>query len=278
MPIRIFKLSLALASALGLSSCSLLSKRGHGYKVQENQVYKSVDGFDLKADLYIPDGKGLKPGVLVVHGGGWDRRSGEMVGISQDLVKSGFVVLNITYRLAPEHLYPKAVEDVQSALDWFKSNADKYELDVKKVSAWGYSAGAHLILLVGLKPENNLVALVAGGTPTNLTVWPNSPIVKKFIGGAYLEKKEIWEQASPVNHVQAASPPVYLYHGEGDKLVEINQMYMMEQAMKKMNRPVETHKVSFWGHAAVYVFSQESIDKGIEFIKKNLQNQNQAMK
>ncbi len=77
---------------------------------------------------------------------------------------------------------------------------------------------------------------MAGGTPANLTAWTNSP-------------------------------PVFLYHGGWDRLVEAEQMAMMAAALQKNNREVKTYKADFLGHIAVYLFSYSYVTQGIEFLK-----------
>jgi len=257
-----------------LLSCLLFFQTGCGslassstYSVQKDLVFKSVDGVDLKGDLYEPAEKGAKPAVLVVHGGGWDKKTGDMESLCRDLAQAGFVVFNTDYRLAPGSLYPKAVDDVRDSLTWLKAHAEKFEIDPRRISGWGYSAGAHLILLVGLDPSQGLKALVAGGTPADLTAWPDSPLVLKFLGVPRDSHLALWQEASPVNHVEKNSPPVFLYHGEWDHLVEIEQMNKMKAALGSKGVPVETFQVPMMGHVAVYLFSQKSVDKGIEFIK-----------
>jgi predicted esterase len=61
-----------------------------------------------------------------------------------------------------------------------------------------------------------------------------------------------------------------MYHGEWDKLVEIDQMNRMAQTLRDNHRPVETHSVPYMGHIMVYLFSQQSVDLGIEFLKKQM--------
>lgn len=239
------------------------------YTLKKNVVYKTVNGLDLKGDIYQPQTSGLKPAVVVVHGGWWARRSGEMEGICKDLVRAGFVAFNITYRLAPQSQYPKSVEDVRDSIIWLKANAQKFEIDSTKISAWGYSAGAHLILLVGLDPELGLKSLVAGGTPADLTAWPHSPMVFDFLGSTFADKPDLWREASPVNHVRENSPPVFLYHGAWDEVVEAVQVDKMTAALTAKKVHVESYKVPFFGHVVTYLFSQKSIDLGIQFIKEN---------
>lgn len=267
---------LILCSFVVLTACSLQKiEPTHDYDYFKDVPYKTIDGVTLSGDLYIPKEltanapKTLKPAVLVVHGGSWSARFGDMQSISRDLAHAGFVAYNITYRLAPKYLYPRAIDDVTSALQWLYDNAEKYGIDRNRISGWGYSAGSHLVLMAGLNPNHHMHSIVAGGTPANLTVWPKSPLVTRFIGKTYAEAKSTWEEASPVNHVESQSPPVFLYHGENDDLVEINQMYMMRDALKNKGRKVETYTVPYWGHPGAYVFSQTAVKKGIQFLRTN---------
>lgn len=249
------------------AGCALFNSKD--YEIEKNIFFKSIEQENLTIDIYSPSKKGLKPAVIVVHGGGWKARSGDMTRICENLAQAGFVAFNITYRLAPQHLFPKPVEDVKDSVAWVKSHAVKYEVDLNQLSGWGYSAGAHLILMAGLKPELGLKAIVAGGTPADLTAWPDSDMVKGLLGVRYKDNPNLWRQASPVNLVEAKSPRVFLYHGVADTLVEVEQMYKMESALKNFGVEVETMKINYLGHIAVYFLSQKSIDEGIRFLKKN---------
>ena len=263
--------ALNLTSFFILSACSSMPWSSY---TKEEVVYKTADSIPLTAEIYRPKSEGLKPAVVVVHGGGWDHRSGDMSGICKDLASQGFVAFNITYRLAPDHHFPKALEDVNDSIVWLRQHAKAYNVDPEKISGWGYSAGAHLILLAGLDPSVGLRGIVAGGTPADLTAWPQSPIVEKFIGFKSTERPDLWEQASPVFHVSEQSPPVFMYHGENDDTVEPDQMGRMVKAMEAKGRHVETYTVPYFGHILVYLFSQKSIDLGIEFLKKMTTSKN----
>lgn len=259
-----------ISIALVLFSCTNLSLEKN-FEIRKNIVYKKIEGVELTGDLYLPKTHGLRPVVLVLHGGGWAKKSGDMEYISQSLANEGFVVFNANYRLAPENKFPKAPEDVKDALLWIKNNSELYSIDSKKIATWGYSAGAHLALLAALDGELGVKAIVAGGTPTDLTVWPNSKLVIDFLGSQYEENPELWRQASPVNHVTDLSPPVFMYHGEWDTIVAHDQMEKLKLALLAKEREVETYTVSYIGHLAVYLFSNESVNRGINFIKRSTQ-------
>ncbi|WP_269620273.1 alpha/beta hydrolase [Zhongshania sp. BJYM1] len=266
------KLLLIAFALLFVLACSTVGfNKSVDVRKIDNIVFKQIDTTALAGDIYIPDIAGPKPAVIVVHGGGWTNRSGKMEGISKKLAHNGFVVFNITYRLAPESRYPAQVNDVSDALVWLYNHADEYEIDPSNISGWGYSAGAHLILMAGLerKSSPHLRSIVAGGTPADLTRWPNSPLVLKLIGEPMVKAEAQWKDASPVNHVSPNSPPVFLYHGQFDKLVEPEQMALMANALKKENIPVETYTVNLLGHILTYAMASGAERSGIEFIRSH---------
>jgi acetyl esterase/lipase len=243
------------------------------YQARETRglVYKTVSGLELKADIFSPVGvAGAKPAVLVVHGGSWGSRSGDMEWICRDLARAGFVAVNITYRLAPKFRFPAPVEDVRDAGAWIHAHAAELEVDPKRVAAWGYSAGANLVLLAALDPSAGFRAVVAGGTPANLVPWPDSPVVNDYLGEPLAGHEALWMKASPVNSVRTDSPPVFLYHGASDKIVSSEQEGMMEEALRQKGVPHESYLVPHMGHFLVYLFSQESFERGADFLKRKL--------
>ena len=225
----------------------------------------------LEGQLFLPTSAPPDlPAVVVVHGGSWKHTSGDMERLCRKLAHSGFAAFNINYRFAPQYLYPAPIEDVEAAVAWLRAHASKYSIDPKNIAGWGYSAGAHLILMAGLNPELGLTAIVAGGAPTDFSAWPDSPIITNFLGQSFESNQKLWREASPIYKVSSKSPPVFLYHGEQDDLVEIYQMERMIEALSAKNVPHETHRVSGLGHIGVYFWSQESVEKGMEFIHRNL--------
>ena len=236
------------------------------YKVEDDVVYAQNSKTDLTLKIYKPESSTVSPAVLVLHPGGWDKKSADMSAVCKKLAKAGFVVFNLNYSLAPEFRYPQPIEDVRAGLKWVRENAAKYKVNAEKIFLWGYSAGGHLALMVGLDPQNHVQGIVAGGTPTDFPAYPKSPIITKFIGKTFEEAKQVWQEASPIRQVATGSPPVFLYHGEWDQLVGIDQMEKMTEKLKSLKVEVQTHRVSFLGHAAVYLLSAESERLGVEFI------------
>jgi len=117
-----------------------------GHVVLADQLFSPPDWPQaLYADVYIPDGdRAAWPAVLVVHGGGWERRSREdMTRISRRLADRGFVAVNIDYRFAPEYRFPAQLHDVQIAHRWMREEASRLRIEI----ASGTSVGAQCLAL-----------------------------------------------------------------------------------------------------------------------------------
>ena len=74
-----------------------------------------------KLDVYYKKGTSENlPVIVSVHGGGWVYGDKDVYQYyTMHLAQMGFTVVNFSYRLAPEHLYPAALEDVNSVLFGF---------------------------------------------------------------------------------------------------------------------------------------------------------------
>ena len=239
----------------------------------------------LRADLYLPQKHGPLPVVIVIHGGGWASRSrDDMTPISQDLARRGYAVMNLDYRLAPKYTYPAQLDDLQQARSWITANAELYQLDLNRVNAWGYSSGAHLAALLGgleqpgssTDPAQELPrlrAVVAGGIPADLRKYSNSPIVTRFMGGARDDMPERYAEASPQYHVSADDPPVFLYHGKLDSLVEQDQPRDYYDALIAAGVDAELFLQSFRGHMTMFLFGGEAAARAMDFLdRKNAVN------
>ena len=103
------KLFTAAVSCLSIAGCASLSSNSQTFTLENGVAYSERDQFEKTVDIYRPRVKGKAPAVIVLHGGGWARRSGDMTFICKRLAREGFVTFNATYGLAPKELYPKPV-------------------------------------------------------------------------------------------------------------------------------------------------------------------------
>lgn len=205
-------------------------------------------------DLARPaeDGAGPRPAIVIVHGGGWirgDKRTPIFTRYLLDYAERGFLAVSINYRLADEAPFPAAVEDVKTAVRWLRAHAAEYGVDPDRIGAYGNSAGAHLVAMLGLAgPEAMLEgdgpygdvssavqAVVASATPTDFLSWqdgqPLSPAEKSFLSGPEDSFDARARAASPITYVTGDAPPFLLIHGTDDRTVPYDQARRLALAL-----------------------------------------------
>ena len=220
--------------------------------VQRDLVYKRVNGTVLTLNLYRPEEvSGPLPVIVWIHGGGWRRGRKEQCP-AVALVQDGFAVASIDYRLTSTAPFPAQIEDCKAAVRWLRANASTYHLDPDQIGAWGMSAGGHLAALLGTSggvPElegggDNMqyssrvqaVCDVAG--PADLPAMPNLgakriAAIEGLLGGPLEKDKVKAIAASPIHYVSKDDPPFLIVHGEGDRVVPVEQSQRFYEALQK---------------------------------------------
>ena len=96
-------------------------------------------------------------------------------GYAKALASAGFVALAAEYLFSPEAPWPSQLDDVRDVVRWAKANAATLDIDSSKLALQGYSAGAHLALLVGgTQPGVLETSGRWGRTPLAQTLRPSS--------------------------------------------------------------------------------------------------------
>jgi acetyl esterase/lipase len=267
----------ALILLLAVVSCSGLRASS---QIERDVVYTPAGWPQaLAADLYLPSGRGPHPAVVVIHGGGWERRTrADMESIAERLAARGFVAMNVSYRFAPAHRFPAQVHDLQHAVRWLRAAAPRYNIDPKRIGAFGYSAGAHLAAMLGTisdgdeldRPhggaDTRLQAVVAGGTPSDLRKFTGGRLVPQFLGAKLQEKPELFALASPVVHVSRGDAPMFIYHGGGDTLVDLSHAEDLKRALDDAKVRAELRVVPVIGHVLTFMLARGTEDEAIEFL------------
>ncbi len=239
------------------------------FTVRRDIVYTPADWpAPVMGDLYRPVGAKSAPAVLLVHGGAWSGKDGrwQMTGIARKLARRGYVVFNVTYRLAPRWIYPAPVDDLKQAVKWLRTHAAAEGIDPQRISTYGYSAGGYLAALVGLDETQHIQAIIAGGTPADLSLYPGGVLVPQFLGGTKQEIPERFREASPVYHVTRKSPPVFIYHGGADTLVPPEHAWEFIAALEKHKVPHEVYWIEGRDHITAFLFPAGAIDAAVDFL------------
>ncbi|KAL2803251.1 Alpha/Beta hydrolase protein [Aspergillus granulosus] len=115
----------------------------------------SFDGYIVKITrLAVTKTRLATPGpaVLYIHGGGyihgdamtWTRF------IQNYIHETGIPFYSVEYRLAPEHPFPAAIEDLYAALKWLHGHAEELGVDTARIATFGQSAGGGLAAALGI--------------------------------------------------------------------------------------------------------------------------------
>ncbi|KAJ6090334.1 alpha/beta hydrolase fold-domain-containing protein [Penicillium sp. IBT 16267x] len=89
---------------------------------------------------------GADPAILHIHGGAYISLGAEQCSVPhiRSVSSTGVQVLTIDYRLAPEHPYPKPLDDCWAVLKWLHANASQLSIDPARIAVMGESAGGGL--------------------------------------------------------------------------------------------------------------------------------------
>lgn len=217
---------------------------------------RDIDAGGVPCRLYRPSAERGVPLVVYLHGGGW------VVGdldthdhICRTIARNaGMAVLSVDYRLAPEHKFPAALDDAQSATEWAFKNADSLGVDPGRLAIAGDSAGGNLAAVVaqrGVVPLKYQV-LIYPAVDMSMTL----PSIETNAEGPTLTKKMMrWfidhylrhegdkldVAASPIlapDEVLSSVPPALVITSEFDPLCDDGEEYGKRLAKNGVNASV----------------------------------------
>lgn len=251
---------------------------------------QDVDADGVRCRLYHPTPADL-PGVLVfLHGGGFvfgdvDTHDAQARRLAN---RTGLAVLAVDYRRPPEHRFPAAPDDVDTALGWLAREGDRHGLDATRTAVIGDSAGGNLALVASLRNPGRFAATVL--------VYPflepvtDRPSYDARDGGLVREEADwYWRQyaasAADLEHpdlaplrstqdrIAAVREPVLVQVAEHDPLVDED-----EQLARRLTRAgVDVHLTSypgmihgFWRHPELFDASEAALAEAAAFLGRHV--------
>ena len=242
----------------------------------------------MLADVFLPNGKGPHPGVLIIHGGGWakgDKMKFRSIGL--EMAKRGYVSMAIEYRLSGEAHFPANIHDCHAAVRYLRANAKEYKLDPDRIGVVGGSAGGHL---AGLLATTSKVKTLHGEGGSNqfssevqAAVVMSGPMristgrvaeksmqinnaqsfAVKLFGGTIQQLPQQYQAADAHLHIDKDTPPILFQYGGAEDPSEIEPTV---EKLEKLEIPVEvlTHykdgKHGCWNNHPWFMPMMEDID------------------
>ncbi len=200
--------------------------------------------------VYAPAaGKNTGAAALVFPGGSYLRLSYTTEGtdICEWLNSIGMTCVLVKYRVPEDGHYPANVEDLedaQQAMRMTREHAAEWGIDPDKVGVIGFSAGAHLAVVLSTHPDfqgkNVAVSAVDARPDFQMVIYPgwlNGPAPKGMLG-------EVDSALAP----DAKVPPTFLVQAENDYTAHVENVLVYFEALKNARVPAELHVYTLGGH------------------------------
>lgn len=117
---------------------------------------RAVRAIVFKSTAAIGKGRALRPLHVEIHGGSFIGGLPESTAHFDNRIaqETGAVVVSITYRYAPEHPFPAAIDDADATIKWLQENAaTRWGADPELMTVGGFSAGGNLALAATQQPN-----------------------------------------------------------------------------------------------------------------------------
>ncbi|MFB6893367.1 alpha/beta hydrolase [Kitasatospora sp. NPDC056327] len=241
-------------------------------KPDATETFASPGGEPLQVDAYLParvSGRQV-PAVVLAHAGGFhtfDRS--DLRGTGRWLADHGVAVFAVDYRLAtPDRpTWDKAPQDLVSALDWVRSNADGYGIDRSRISLGGMSAGGTLAMNTAYRLQNGTIRAAGGNTPeppaSVIGFYPGTDVTEMwhedvagtreaaemFTGGTPEQYPDRYREVSPTSDVRTGLPRTLLVVGDRDRSARPGTVRSLGDALTKAGVPVQVEELPFAEHA-----------------------------
>jgi acetyl esterase/lipase len=239
------------------------------------------------ADLWLPEGPGPHPTVLMVHGGCWqteiaDRRI--MNWIAEDLRRRNIAVWNIDYRGVDRTGggYPGTFQDAAAAADALREHAAQYRLDISRLVATGHSAGGHLALWLAARPRLPQRSPLRSANPIPIHAVVSLGGLPDLEEGARSENgcgNEVFRRLTAGHFEDTSVPrlaplglPQVLVNGMQDRIIPIAYAEGYAAPMRRAGDDVRVRMIDRTGHVELIAPETAAWAAAVEEIEKALVN------
>lgn len=274
---------------------------GSTTRIWSDVAYANVSPAQMM-DIYLPEGEGPFPVVVLIHGGAFKMGDKRMeTQNAEALVSKGYAAASINYRLSGEAKYPAQIEDCKAAVRFLRANAKKYHLNPGKIGSWGSSAGGNLSAMLGTSAgvaelegaslgnagvSSKVIASVDWFGPINFCTMDGEAAALGFtgrtngesspesqlIGKTVQSAPELVAKANPTTYITADDAAFFIQVGSMDRNIPYTQSRNFYEVVKKVlgNEKVSFELLEGAGHGGPQFSESSNIEKVIVFFDKYL--------
>ena len=226
--------------------------------------YPARDGLLIPAYLTRPDksifGAGPYPTLIEPHGGPWARDflDWNPVGWTQYFASRGFAVLEPQFRGSEgwgQKLWragdaewgQKMQDDKDDGVKWL---VVQKIADPKRVAMFGYSYGGYAALAAAIRPNGLYQCTISGAGAGDLGEIERATFDNRF----QLEfQHPTIKGLDALAHAKEAQIPVFLYHGDRDRTVKIEESRKFASALRSAGKPYKLLEIPDMGHQYIFM-------------------------
>jgi acetyl esterase/lipase len=216
--------------------------------------------------LFKPSNRTNGAAVIIAPGGAYVRLAANHEGrqVADWFTARGFTAFVLRYRLGPSYPLPTPLLDAQRAIRTVRARAREFDLDPARIGMMGFSAGGHLTATVGTMHDAGKADAAdpidrVSDRPDFLVLgYPALLMLRYGTQGrlAYCDlmkmkqgcDREYLDRYSPELHVDAHTPPTFLFHTTEDATVPASDSVVFYSALTKAGVPAEIHIFEHGGH------------------------------
>ena len=220
-------------------------------------------------------GGSSRPAVIVVPGGAYVAPSvREAEPVAERFAAMGYVgcVLRASTMYAshdaaegepnPHTVFPEPLWEMACAIRFLRERAADFGLAPEKIALMGFSAGGHLcanyanywnsedVRGANAAEEIRPNACVLCYAATKLTNVRGGAMLRAVFGPAECYEQAAMDVYDGSLHVNAETPPTFLWHTVDDQMVSVQQSYAMAKALEEAGVSYELHVFSSGPHAS----------------------------
>ncbi len=207
-------------------------------------------GFVFKPTLTFypaPEGHNTGATIVVFPGGGYEILAYDMEGSEVCAWLNGIGVncALIKYRVPHAGPFPEQTQDLadaQRAVRLVRSNAEKWQLNPKRVGVLGFSAGGHLVAALGVHAGDAIYP--PADAADQLSARPDFALL--IYPGLLTQEQDSMAVRDAIKPV-ALTPPSFLVQAEDDP-VKVENALAYYEALKQAKVPAEMHLYAHGGH------------------------------